>query len=223
MILVVEDEVKISTTLVNYLRAAGYEAEAYNDGLKALQRIESRPPQALLLDVNIPSMDGMQLCQEVRKFSELPIIMITARIEEIDRLRGLELGADDYVCKPFSPREVVARVKAVLRRNQPVRSAGEAQWRINPLRYEVLWNAKSLRLTRIEYSIIATLLSQPGRIFSRTVLMDQVSKDTLDVNDRAIDSHIKNIRKKLTSISGKTEVIETVYGLGYRILPTNHH
>jgi two-component system, OmpR family, response regulator BaeR len=218
MILVVEDEVKISTTLVSYLRAAGYEAEVSDDGLKALKKIESKPPQALLLDVNIPSMDGMQLCKEVRKFSELPIIMITARIEETDRLRGLELGADDYVCKPFSPREVVARVRAVLRRNQSTVSSSEAQWQVNPLRYEVRWKDQTLRLTRIEYSIMATLLSQTERIFSRAQLMDQANKDMLDVNDRAIDSHIKNIRKKLWAVSGKTEVIETVYGLGYRML-----
>lgn len=172
-VLVVEDDAKIAQLLLDHLRSEGFEASSVADGQIALRQIEATPPAAVILDLMLPGLDGISVCKAVRRFSEVPILMLTARIEEVDRLLGLDSGADDYVCKPFGPREVVARVRALLRRSE-------------------------------------------GRVFSRSQLLDCVHDDLRDVSDRAIDSHIKNLRRKIEAVEPGCDCIASVYGIGYR-------
>ncbi|GDY37893.1 response regulator [Acidovorax sp. NB1] len=224
-ILVVEDEPDIAAIVVDYLRHAGYTVEHQAEGRAALASIVAAPPDLTLLDIMLPSMDGLDILRQARRHTEHPIIMLTARVEEVDRLIGLELGADDYICKPFSPREVVARVKAVLRRAAPgAPLAGVEGVATALVLNENLWQATlhgtPLNLTRREFKLLQVLARQRGRIFSRAQLLDQAYDDTLDVNERAIDSHIKNLRKKLKAASGDdTDWIRSVYGVGFALDP----
>lgn len=224
-ILVVEDEPDIAAIVVDYLRHAGYTVEHQAEGRAALASIVSTPPDLTLLDIMLPGMDGLEILRQARRHTEHPIIMLTARVEEVDRLIGLELGADDYICKPFSPREVVARVKAVLRRAAPgAPLAGVEGMATALVLNENLWQATlhgtPLNLTRREFKLLQVLARQRGRIFSRAQLLDQAYDDTLDVNERAIDSHIKNLRKKLKAASGDdTDWIRSVYGVGFALDP----
>ncbi len=224
-ILVVEDEPDIAAIVVDYLRHAGYTVEHQADGRAALASIVAAPPDLTLLDIMLPGMDGLDILRQARRHTEHPIIMLTARVEEVDRLIGLELGADDYICKPFSPREVVARVKAVLRRAAPgAPLAGVEGVATALVLNENLWQATlhgtPLNLTRREFKLLQVLARQRGRIFSRAQLLDQAYDDTLDVNERAIDSHIKNLRKKLKAASGDdTDWIRSVYGVGFALDP----
>ena len=220
-ILVVEDEPDIAAIVVDYLRHAGYSVEHHADGGAALASMLAQPPDLTLLDIMLPGMDGLTVLRQARRHTQHPIILLTARVEEVDRLIGLELGADDYICKPFSPREVVARTKAVLRRspaNQPPPAAGRT---VKALALDAAhWTATlygtQLGLTRREFRLLEVLARQPGRIFSRAQLLDQAYGDTLDVNERAIDSHIKNLRKKLKAVSSDDdEWIRSVYGVGF--------
>jgi two-component system, OmpR family, response regulator BaeR len=215
-ILIVEDEAELAALISDYVVAAGYEAEIVADGGEALAKIRRRSPDLIVLDIMLPGLDGLSLCKAVRACSDVPIIMVTARVEEIDRLLGLETGADDYLCKPFSPRELVARIKALLRRQ---RTAEE-----NPplLRNDesalAIWvGTQQLELTPTEYSLLSAMLKRSGTIFSRAQLLDIASRDSLDVNDRAIDSHIKNLRRKLAGVLPHVEIIHSIYGLGYRV------
>jgi two-component system, OmpR family, response regulator BaeR len=172
-------------------------------------------PDLIVLDIMLPTLDGLALCKAVREFSEVPIIMVTARVQEIDRLLGLETGADDYLCKPFSPRELVARIKAILRRSRkPDDDARLVE--IDEAARSVRIRAQLLDLTPTEYSLLAAMAKRPGTIFSRAQLLDLASRDNLDVADRAIDSHIKNLRRKLATLMPDAEAIHSVYGLGYR-------
>ncbi|MEI6413416.1 MAG: winged helix-turn-helix domain-containing protein, partial [Pseudomonadota bacterium] len=178
-----------------------------------------------LLDLMLPDLDGLSILREVRKVSDLPIIMVTARVEEIDRLIGLELGADDYVCKPYSPREVVARVKAVLRR-LPGRLPAKSQDPASPPLIEIdaeIWQAKirgqRLELTPKEFKLLRALVARPGRVFSRGQLLDLLYDDNLDVSERAVDSHMKNLRKKLSHAEPEREIIRSVYGVGFIFEP----
>jgi two-component system response regulator BaeR len=214
-ILIVEDEGDLSSVMADYVTAAGYTAQVIADGREALASVRRNVPDLIVLDIMLPNLDGLALCKAVREFSEVPIIMVTARVQEIDRLLGLETGADDYLCKPFSPRELVARIKAILRRSR--------QPDDNPRRVEIDEAARSVRiraqlldLTPTEYSLLAAMAKRPGTIFSRAQLLDLASRDNLDVTDRAIDSHIKNLRRKLAAVIPEAEVIHSVYGLGYR-------
>ncbi len=224
-ILVVEDEPDIAAIVVDYLRHAGYTVEHQAEGRAALASIVAAPPDLTLLDIMLPGMDGLDILRQARRHTEHPIIMLTARVEEVDRLIGLELGADDYICKPFSPREVVARVKAVLRRAAPgAPLAGVEGVATALVLNENLWQATlhgtPLNLTRREFKLLQVLARQRGRIFSRAQLLDQAYDDTLDVNERAIDSHIKNLRKKLKAASGDdTDWIRSVYGVGFALDP----
>jgi two-component system response regulator BaeR len=217
-ILVVEDEADIASVVLDYLRHAGYAAEHIADGRTALARIREAPPDLTLLDIMLPGLDGLEVLRQVRRTLHCPVIMLTARVEEVDRLIGLELGADDYICKPFSPREVVARVKAVLRRGG---LPGAAVQDAPALALdETLWQARlhgqPLALTRREFRLLQALTRQSGRIFSRAQLLDLAYGDTLDVNERAIDSHIKNLRKKLKAAGdGEHDWIRSVYGVGF--------
>jgi two-component system response regulator BaeR len=170
------------------------------------------------LDLMLPGQDGMAACQQIRTFSSVPIIMVTARVDEIDRLLGLDTGADDYVCKPFSPREVVARIKALLRRAEGGLPATNAPLAlvVNEGPQTVTWQQKNLGLTPVEFRLLRLLMSRPGQVFSRARLLDQLHDDNRDVSDRAVDSHIKNIRRKL-DLAGATEhALVSVYGAGYR-------
>jgi len=221
-ILVVEDEADIASVVLDYLRHAGYAAEHIADGCTALARIREAPPDLTLLDIMLPGLDGLEVLRQVRRTLHSPVIMLTARVEEVDRLIGLELGADDYICKPFSPREVVARVKAVLRRGGlPGVSVQDAPALALD---ETLWQARlhgqPLALTRREFRLLQALTRQSGRIFSRAQLLDLAYGDTLDVNERAIDSHIKNLRKKLKAADGTGhDWIRSVYGVGLAFDP----
>jgi two-component system response regulator BaeR len=219
-ILVAEDEVKIAGILQDYLTKAGYRVVCLDRGDLVVPYVKQKQPALILLDLMLPGMDGMEICREIRKFSEVPIIMITARVEEIDRLLGLELGADDYICKPFSPREVVARVKAVARRvytppTDKTLTVGEIS--LIPETRQVLSGGHELKLTPCEYNLLKTLLSNPNRIFSRNELINVVQGYDFEGYERTIDSHIKNLRKKIASYLSGEEVISTIYGVGYKL------
>lgn len=215
-ILIVEDEADLSGIVADYAKAAGYTAEVIADGRTALTRIRSAPPALIVLDLVLPGMDGLSLCRAVRSFSAVPIIMVTARVEELDRLLGFETGADDYMCKPFSPRELVARIKAVLARGQgAVQSPARLQLDAATRGVRVLGSA--VDLTPTEFNLLAAMAKRPGVIFSRVQLLDLARRDSLEVNDRAIDTHIKNLRRKLAAVAPELELIQSVYGLGYRV------
>ncbi len=219
-ILVVEDEPKIVAVLKDYLERGGYRVTTLDRGDLVAPRVRRSPPSLILLDLMLPGMDGMDVCREVRKTSTVPIIMITARVEEIDRLLGLELGADDYICKPFSPREVVARVKAVLRRTEARKTekvlvVGDLS--VNPETHQVLVEGHELRLTPCEYSLLKALIGHPDRIFSRNELINIVQGYDFEGYDRTIDSHVKNLRKKMEKYIPGKEIISTIYGMGYKL------
>ncbi|MBF0351307.1 MAG: response regulator [SAR324 cluster bacterium] len=218
-ILIVEDEPKIAHLLRDYLRKNGYNVICVSQGDHALAQIRRQEPQLMLLDIMLPQMDGLEVCRQVRKFSSLPIIMLTARVEELDRILGLEIGADDYICKPFSPREVVARVKAVLRRSllpeiQRQLVAGPVV--LDELSREVKINDVLLRLTPSEFDLLRVLMSFPNRVFSRSELVNHIQGYDFDGYERTIDSHIKNLRKKMAEIL-QEEWIISIYGVGYKL------
>lgn len=214
-VLIVEDEHDIASVLGDYLRHAGYEAEHVADGATALERILAAPPDLTLLDIMLPQMDGLAVLREARQHTRKPIIMLTARIEEVDRLLGLDLGADDYICKPFSPREVVARVRAVLRRSQQTPDAAPAALQLDETRWQATLQGAPVALTRREFRLLQVLARAPGRIFSRAQLLDMAYDDTLDVTERAVDSHVKNLRRKLAAVAPEHEWIRSVYGVGF--------
>lgn len=220
-ILLVEDEPDLAQVLVDYLLRDGFDASVEGNGVEALARIRQTPPDLLLLDLMLPGLDGLSILREVRKVSDLPVIMVTARVEEIDRLIGLELGADDYVCKPYSPREVVARVKTVLRRlprqmpTQPYDLATPSLIEIDAENWQAKIKGLHLALTPKEFKLLQALTARPGRIFSRAQLLDLLYEDNLDVSERAVDSHMKNLRKKLTQALPEREIIRSVYGVGF--------
>ncbi len=215
-VLVVEDDPKIAALLVNYLVNEGYTATAAHDGREGLRLIKERPPDAVILDWMLPVMDGMAVCKAVREFSDVPIIMLTARVDELDRLLGLDTGADDYVCKPFAPREVVARVRALLRRAEGRVKNTPLPWVIDEDSFRISWQGQWLPLTRIEFLMLRLLLNRPGRVYSRDQLLATVHDSQRDISDRAIDTHIKNLRKKIQTVDASFDGIASVYGVGYR-------
>ena len=214
-ILIIDDEPDILRVLAMSLRADGYEVVTAASGEEGLAAFTEQQPDIVLVDIKMPGLDGIEVCKQIRAESDVPIIMVTARVEEIDRLLGLELGADDYVCKPFSPREVVARVKAVLRRAGGAAAAAD-DLLIDEDRFLASWAGKRLNLTPVEFALLKTLAAHPGRVFSRDQLMNAMYSDYRVVSDRAVDTHIKNLRRKLADAGDGREVIESVYGLGYR-------
>lgn len=215
-VLVVEDERKIARLLADYLTDAGYAADTLGDGLKVVAWVRENHPDLVLLDLMLPGRDGLELCREIRSFDAVPIIVLTARVEEIDRLLGLELGADDYICKPFSPREVIARVKAVLRRSDPQPPRTTDPISLDPHSHRLRVGTVVLDLTTVEYKLFGTLFQAPGRIFSRQQLMDRIYDDGRIVSDRTVDSHVKKLRRKLDELVPGHELIHSVYGAGYR-------
>ncbi len=215
-ILIVEDEQRLAETHREYLQNAGYETAWLADGLTVVPWVRDNAPDLILLDLMLPGKDGLDICKEIRAFSTVPIIMVTARAEEIDRLIGLDLGADDYICKPFSPREVVARVKTVLRRSSPQAPPGEQILNLDEERYLATVQGQKLDLTAVEFQLLSILAQKPGRIFSRNQLMDRLYLDQRVICDRTIDSHIKNLRKKIAVVAPELELIHSIYGVGYK-------
>lgn len=219
LICIVEDELDLAQLLNDYLVANGYQTILFHRGDEADAWLTDNQPDLILLDLMLPGMDGLQICKNQQNRKQTPTIMITAKVEEIDRLLGLELGADDYICKPFSPREVVARVKAVLRRSQSdaaTKSAMRSVVSLNEQNMEVTVTGKSVDLTSIEFKLFALLFSQPGRIFSRQYILDNIYQDYRVVSDRTVDSHIKKLRKKLSVMNPEFDLIRSVYGSGYK-------
>ena len=214
-ILVVEDEERLNKLLCDYLHQAGYATLSLFSGDEVVTWTRDNDPALILLDLMLPGKDGLEICKEIRMFSDVPIIMVTARVEEIDRLLGLELGADDYICKPFSPREVTARVKAVLRRGA-VKTASSKVVEIDPERYAARVCGRALDLTAVEFQLLRILFEKAGRIYSRDQLMEHIYTDQRIVCDRTIDSHIKKLRKKISTAAPDLEIIRSVYGVGYK-------
>lgn len=215
-ILIVEDEPKLARLLADYLHQAGYDTHQIVNGNEVATWVREHTPDLILLDLMLPGSDGLTVCRELRSFSQVPVIMVTARVEEVDRLLGLELGADDYICKPFSPREVVSRVKAVLRRTSATTPRQTPGFTLDEHRLEIRFEGATAVLTAVEFQLLKRLASEPGRIFSRDHLMAGMYQDHRIVSDRTIDSHIKKLRKKLAEVWSKTEFIHSVYGAGYR-------
>lgn len=217
-IVIVEDEEKPAQVLAEYLQREGFRTTHIIDGNRAVEYVREQVPSVLILDVMLPGLDGIEVCRAVRQFSTVPIIMLTARSDEADRIQGLDIGADDYLCKPVSPREVVARVRAQVRRasGQFGKASDDTGFVVDEAARHIWWQGKVLPLSQVEYRILKTLLAQPGRIFERESLLDAKASVGRVVNDRSIDCHIKNIRKKIKPFIGDTEFILSVYGVGYR-------
>ncbi|WP_413700912.1 response regulator [Psychromonas sp. KJ10-10] len=220
-ILIVEDETHIAEVLIAYCQNTGYLVKHLNSGAGVISFVKENSVDLVLLDLMLPDIDGLEICKQVRTFSQLPIIMLTAKSEEIDKLLGLEFGADDYICKPFSPREVMARIKTVLRRvvNSTEKDANlikHSGFKMKTDEYEVSFKGEFLDLTPREFLILKLFLENCGRVFSRVEILDHAYKDTSDISDRNIDTHIKNIRKKINKISDNEASIESVYGIGYK-------
>ncbi|MDP6451903.1 MAG: response regulator transcription factor [SAR202 cluster bacterium] len=219
-ILVVDDEPKIVRLAQDYLEHSGYRVVIAGDGQMALDTARKSRPDLVVLDLNLPGMDGLEVCRRLRSDSDVPIIMLTARVEETDRLIGLELGADDYITKPFSPRELVARTRAVLRRaggetrQRDIIRVGELE--IDLGAHRVSRAGESAHLTPIEFNILTTLAQQPGQTFSRGQLLDRLHGVTYESYDRSVDSHVKNLRRKLEPDPSEPQYVLTVYGVGYR-------
>ncbi|MBA6415423.1 response regulator [Colwellia sp. 6M3] len=216
-ILIVEDEVKLANLLADYFALTEYSPHLIHHGDDVIDWVKKNQPKAILLDIMLPGKNGIDLCKEIRQFSNVPILMVTAKVEEIDRLLGLELGADDYICKPFSPREVVARVKAVLRRTQTLDNTSDILI-LDEHRLTVSFHHHEVSLTSVEFQLLKPLAGKPERIFTRDQLMQNMYSDDRIVNNRTIDSHIKKLRKKLSDISNGKDWIQSVYGTGYRLV-----
>ena len=215
-ILVVEDEPKLASLVADYLKAAGYEAHCIANGLEVVPWVKSSRPDLIVLDLMLPGRDGLEICKELRTFSDLPVIMVTARVEEVDRLIGLEVGADDYLCKPFSVRELVARVKALLRRPR-ASAATPAGLVIDEASHKVSLDGQDIELTPVEFRLLAALAAAPGRVFSRDGLLEKLYADHRVVTDRTVDAHVKNLRRKLEEIRPGSELVRSIYGVGYKL------
>ena len=225
-ILVVEDEAKLARLLEDYLSNAGFRSTWLDNGSDAIPWVKEHAPDLILLDLMLPGMDGIDICRKVRGFSQVPIIMVTARVEEVDRLLGLELGADDYICKPFSPREVVARVRALLRRvqrlQQPLQPVAELRFgpfSLDTVRRSLTRDGQSLNLPLREFDLLAFLVRHPGRAFSRNELLQQVWGEGFDGYEHTVNSHINRLRARIEDDPRDPRRVVTVWGVGYRFDP----
>ena len=216
-VLIVEDEKKLADVLIAYLNQNQFKVTHFESGSNVVDWIKTNQPNIILLDLMLPDVNGKDLCKEIRQFSMVPIIMVTAMIDEIDRLIGLELGADDYVCKPFSPKEVVARVKAVLRRSEGGLNHGEIYdaFEVNDQTYSIKLHQDRLDLTPVEFRLLKMFLQSPGRVFNRDQILNNIFEDGRIVLDRTVDTHVKNLRHKLKTASPEHDYIRSVYGIGY--------
>jgi two-component system, OmpR family, response regulator BaeR len=218
-ILIVEDEPKLAALEADYLRAAGYETHCIANGAEVLPWVRATPPDLMLLDLMLPGRDGLEICRELRaavepQIRDLPVVMVTARVEEIDRLVGLDFGADDYVCKPFSVRELVARVRAILRRGRRAPASGLV---LNEQQHSAQLDGRELDLTPVELRLLGLLASAPGRVFSRGRVLERLYEDHRVVTDRTVDAHIKNLRRKLEAARPGEELVRSIYGVGYKL------
>jgi len=216
-ILIVEDEKKLANILSDYLKRDGFKTEMIENGIEVVPWVKQNNPDLILLDLMLPNVNGKDICKEIRTFSKVPIIMVTAMIDEVDRLIGLELEADDYICKPFSPKEVVARVKTVLRRTDPdyINTDPLKGFVVNAENYSIILEGKKLDLTPVEFRILSMFINYPGRVYNRDQILNIIFEDGRIVLDRTVDTHIKNLRKKLHAIKPDSEHIRSVYGIGY--------
>jgi DNA-binding response OmpR family regulator len=225
-ILVVDDELEIVKVVRAYLEQSGFRVITASDGQQALAVFRHEQPDLIVLDLNLPQLDGLAVCRAIRHESNVPIIMLTARVEETDRLIGLEIGADDYITKPFSPREVVARVRTVLRRSTPAPEPSSlitiGALSIDPLKHEVQLQDRSIDLTPSEFNILLIMAAQPGRAFSRMELLDAAQGEAYEGYERSIDVHIKNLRQKLGDEPRDPTYVLTVYGVGYKFSDKVH-
>jgi two-component system response regulator BaeR len=212
----VEDEVELAELMRDYLIASHYEVTCIHDGHEALEWLNKNQVDFIILDLMLPGIDGTEICKEVRKTSDTPIMMATARVDQIDRILGLEIGADDYVCKPYDPQEIIARIKAILRRVNGQTSQTESQFQLNENTLSISHNQLEVQLTLVEFRLLQLLYSEPGRIFSRQYIMDSIYSDYRVVSDRTIDSHIKKLRKKIQDIFPTSQVVHSIYGAGYK-------
>ena len=216
-VLIVEDEKKLADIMIAYLNKEQFRVTHYESGSGVSDWVKNNQPNIILLDLMLPDVNGKDLCKEIRQFSTVPIIMVTAMIDEIDRLIGLELGADDYVCKPFSPKEVVARVKAVLRRSEGGFNQGEIYdaFEVNDETYSIKLHGDRLDLTPVEFRLLKMFIQSPGRVFNRDQILDNIFEDGRIVLDRTVDTHVKNLRHKLKTASPEHDYVRSVYGIGY--------
>jgi DNA-binding response OmpR family regulator len=219
-VLVVEDELKIARLVRDYLEHAGFEVIVTGDGEAALASARGSRPDLVVLDLGLPGRDGLDVARELRRSSNVPIVMLTARGDETDRIVGLEIGADDYVVKPFSPKELVARVRAVLRRTATTAAGGDvlraAGVEVDVPRMRVTVEGIGVDLTATEFQLLATLVREPGRVFTRGQLLDAVHGTAIESYERAIDAHVKNLRRKIEPTPGTPRFVLTVHGVGYR-------
>jgi two-component system, OmpR family, response regulator ResD len=226
-ILVVDDEKKITTVLKAYLQQEGFQVSTAINGLVALTMFKENPYDLVILDLMLPGISGTEICREIRKISSVPIIMLTARVEEEDRIQGLNFGADDYITKPFSPREVVARVRAVLRRanNETSPLADVITYdnglTIDNIQHEIRLHDQEILLTPTEFKILGALAKHPGRVYSRGQLVEIVQGHDFEGDERVIDAHIKKIRQKIETAPSDPQIILTVYGIGYKFNPSS--
>jgi two-component system response regulator BaeR len=216
LVLIVEDETSSAEIVAEYLQRERFSTCILTDGAEVVSWVLDNSPSLILLDLMLPGKGGLDICREIRRHSTVPIVMVTALAEEIDRLLGLELGADDYICKPYSPREVVARVKTVLRRAGTVISAGSSDLSLDQFKYRATIKGRDLQLTVAEFRLLSFLAAHPGRVYNRQQLLDGTYPDERALNDRAIDNHIKNLRKKMSQLLPEVELIHSVYGIGYK-------
>ncbi|CCQ10562.1 DNA-binding response regulator [Pseudoalteromonas luteoviolacea B = ATCC 29581] len=216
-VLIVEDDFDIAAQVKLFFEANQFKTTHISDGAKVIEGVKTHSPDVVLLDIMLPNKNGVECLREIRQFSNVPVVMLTAKAEEADRLKGLEVGADDYVCKPFSAAELVMRVKAILRRCALIpESTPEPQIDVNEAALTVSLFGQVLSLTKVEFEVFALLYKAPSRVFSRQQILDYIQPDNFDISDRVIDSHIKNIRKKIKQIDVSPKLVESVYGAGYR-------
>jgi len=220
-ILIVEDEEKIADLIRKYLKLEGYDSTIAHTGSDALSKFHSVSPDLVVLDIMLPDMDGLDICKNLRAFSNVPIIMLTARVDEVDRLMGFEVGADDYVCKPFIPRELVARIRAIL--NRIVGNSGQKILTVRALaldtsQHKVTVDSIEIKLTQNEFSLLKIMMSTPNRVYSRQELLTATQGQSIDIYERTIDTHIKNLRKKLNKAVPSSNFIESIYGIGYKLI-----
>jgi len=218
-VFVVEDDLKIAAVLQDYAEAAGYDVLLFQDGRGVISAVREAPPSAILLDLMLPGIDGTTVCREIRTFSDVPIIMLTARVDELDRIAGLDLGADDYICKPFSAKEVMSRLRAHIRRAEGNITQLQRDNRLfvaDTASQRISWRGQWLPLSPAEYTIASAMMNQPGRVYTRDQLLDKLGDRSDESSDRAIDSHIKNIRKKMVALDPHAKCFVAVYGVGYR-------
>jgi two-component system response regulator BaeR len=218
-VLVVEDEREIAAQVAKYITREGYKPIVLNSGEMVIETVKEELPDIIILDVMLPIKDGVTCCKEIREFSDIPIIMLTARKTENDRIMGLQAGVDDYVCKPFSAKELMLRIQAILKRSGIAIAQETSGLILDKNGFFLKFNGKNIKLTNLEFSLLNLLMQKPGRIYSREQIIELAYNNASNVSDRAIDSHIKNIRKKVRALNIDNNIIETTYGAGFRYVP----